>query len=334
MTKTRHMLASAPIAIAAMAALSTTPLAAQSADPAAAPPVQDTVPQSPPPIVLPEPQPTANPAPLVIPDFEPEVQGQSAAQPTSEPAARSSAQRPAQPRPATTAARTQPRTAVATTAPASESVAEAETATFTESADEPVAAAAAMPTVDSSQPVVSDFDTGPASDEGATNFALLALLLGLGGFGLIVFLLMRRRKRAQSVPEIERPIAAPAAAVAASPAPRTAAPLRERQDRALAGGTNAAGFAPSAFARSDGAAVELPRELPADFEQRDSLLRRMVQAKPDRANPFRSPKARAKRARLILQSIGQSFRDRKPRIDLSQYTNVWPELRGWKPANG
>ncbi|GGA06300.1 hypothetical protein GCM10010923_15160 [Blastomonas marina] len=331
------MLASAPIAIAAMAALSTTPLAAQSADPAAAPPVQDTVPQSPPPIVLPEPQPTASPAPLVIPDFEPEVQGQSAAQPTSEPAARTSAQRPAEPRAATPAARTQPRMDVATTAPASESVAEAETAPFTESADEPVAAAAAMPTVDASQPVVSDFDTSPASDEGATNFALLALLallLGLGGFGLIVFLLMRRRKRAQSVPEIERPIAAPAAAVAASPAPRTAAPLRERQDRALAGGTNAAGFAPSAFARSDGAAVELPRELPADFEQRDSLLRRMVQAKPDRANPFRSPKARAKRARLILQSIGQSFRDRKPRIDLSQYTNVWPELRGWKPANG
>ena len=58
----------------------------------------------------------------------------------------------------------------------------------------------------------------------------------------------------------------------------------------------------------------------------------MINARPDRANPFASHKARAKRARLILQSIGTRFTDRKPGIDLSQYANVWPELRGWQPA--
>ena len=85
-------------------------------------------------------------------------------------------------------------------------------------------------------------------------------------------------------------------------------------------------------ARSDGAAVELPQEVPPTFEGRTNLLKRMVAARPDRANPFKSPKARLKRARLIMQSIGTSFHDRKPRIDLSQYTNIWPELRGWRPA--
>jgi len=57
-----------------------------------------------------------------------------------------------------------------------------------------------------------------------------------------------------------------------------------------------------------------------------------VSVAQDRASPFASHKARAKRARLILQSIGTRFTDRKPGIDLSQYANVWPELRGWRPA--
>jgi hypothetical protein len=79
-------------------------------------------------------------------------------------------------------------------------------------------------------------------------------------------------------------------------------------------------------------AVELPVEPPRSEAERGRLIERMIAAKPDRANPFTSHKARAKRARLILQSIGTRFTDRKPGIDLSQYTNVWPELRGWRPA--
>ncbi|RIV78704.1 hypothetical protein D2V04_07850 [Pelagerythrobacter aerophilus] len=77
---------------------------------------------------------------------------------------------------------------------------------------------------------------------------------------------------------------------------------------------------------ADGAAVALPAELPETFEERDALLKRMIAAKPDRANPFRSTKARARRARLILQSLGRKFENGRPRIDLSEYTANWPTL--------
>ncbi|HTN13536.1 MAG TPA: hypothetical protein VL094_01895 [Sphingomonadaceae bacterium] len=73
-------------------------------------------------------------------------------------------------------------------------------------------------------------------------------------------------------------------------------------------------------------AVELPRAVPASFEERDALLKRMLDARPDRANPFRSRRARLKRARLILQSIGRKFERADPWIDLADYPNVWPEL--------
>jgi hypothetical protein len=44
-------------------------------------------------------------------------------------------------------------------------------------------------------------------------------------------------------------------------------------------------------------------------EARDELLRRMVAAPPDAENPFRSRKARLRRARLILQSLEQKQKD-------------------------
>ncbi len=50
----------------------------------------------------------------------------------------------------------------------------------------------------------------------------------------------------------------------------------------------------------------------------------MVAARPDKANPFTDRRQRAKRARLIMQSLGVTF-DRQPLIDLSQYPNNWPE---------
>lgn len=88
---------------------------------------------------------------------------------------------------------------------------------------------------------------------------------------------------------------------------------------------------PVATGSSQGTVV-LPQEVPESFEERDALLKQMVAARPDKANPFRSGKARARRARLIMQSIEESFEKRKPRIDLSQYTEIWPALRGWRPA--
>ena len=75
-----------------------------------------------------------------------------------------------------------------------------------------------------------------------------------------------------------------------------------------------------------GAAVALPSKMPATFEERSALIDRMVAAKPDRANPFKSPIQRRHRAKLILQSLGADFSDREPWIDLSQYPANWPEL--------
>ena len=75
----------------------------------------------------------------------------------------------------------------------------------------------------------------------------------------------------------------------------------------------------------DGAAVDLPARLPEAHEERAALFERMVDARPDKAKPFPERHARARRARLIMQSLGRTF-DREPLIDLSQYPNNWPEL--------
>lgn len=78
--------------------------------------------------------------------------------------------------------------------------------------------------------------------------------------------------------------------------------------------------------------VVLPDAVPATFEERDALLKELIAAEPDRANPFHAPGARARRAKLIIQSLGRTFETRKPRFDLSQYAHRWPALRGWNPA--
>jgi hypothetical protein len=75
-----------------------------------------------------------------------------------------------------------------------------------------------------------------------------------------------------------------------------------------------------------GASVALPATIPEDYAERDALVKRMIAAKPDRANPFTDRGARTRRARLILQSLGRDFGETEPWIDLSQYPNNWPEL--------
>jgi len=155
--------------------------------------------------------------------------------------------------------------------------------------------------------------------------ALLFALLAVGGVGLAAFLLFRsrRRKRDEEVPVIEQP-------VVAEPLSRDTGTVGTTYDSEPAPAMRAEPITP--VTSNKDVAVELPSEAPRNPAERDRLLKRMIDAKPDRANPFASHKARAKRARLILQSLGTRFTDRKPGIDLSQYTNVWPELRGWRPA--
>lgn len=163
----------------------------------------------------------------------------------------------------------------------------------------------------------------------ATLLAALLAALGFAGLAIWGFIAIGRRNRGRAVaPAVERPIAAsqPAPVVADVPLAAPSADVTPlASPRPL---PNAAG---GGLAHA-GAAVALPRAVPQSFEERDALLRRMIAAKPDRANPFVSPKARLKRARLILQSLGRDFGDREPWIDLGQYSSNWPTSRASSAA--
>ena len=315
MKKTRHLIASAPIAIAAMAALHTTAAGAQEAPtivldipeeaPAAstAPVVPSTAPVAttspvPAPITvqLPEPEPVAEPP--VVNEAEPVATTQTTRAATREAPAPVAATQQAEP----------------TTAPFANSELEA-------AGEQPLAAATAPESATPAAELTPVQD--PVSD--GSGAALLFALLAVGGVGLAAFLLFRsrRRKRDEEVPVIEQP-------VVAEPLSRDTETVRTTYNSEPAPAMRAEPITP--VTSNKDVAVELPSEAPRNPAERDRLLKRMIDAKPDRANPFASHKARAKRARLILQSLGTRFTDRKPGIDLSQYTNVWPELRGWRPA--
>lgn len=315
MKKTRHLIASAPIAIAAMAALHTTAAGAQEAPtivldipeeaPAAstAPVVPSTAPVAttspvPAPITvqLPEPEPVAEPP--VVNEAEPVATTQTTRAATREAPAPVAATQQAEP----------------TTAPFANSELEA-------AGQQPLAAATAPESATPAAELTPVQD--PVSD--GSGAALLFALLAVGGVGLAAFLLFRsrRRKRDEEVPVIEQP-------VVAEPLSRDTGTVGTTYNSEPAPAMRAEPITP--VTSNKDVAVELPSEAPRNPAERDRLLKRMIDAKPDRANPFASHKARAKRARLILQSLGTRFTDRKPGIDLSQYTNVWPELRGWRPA--
>lgn len=146
------------------------------------------------------------------------------------------------------------------------------------------------------------------------------LVAGVAIGGLVMLMRRRRRVADETVPVVERPIV------------REPAPLPERavQSPHFAPAPSSA-FTPSpstgaVLPAAAGAAVALPREAPEDPVARGELLKRMVDAEPDKANPFRSPKARLRRARLILQSLGRRFENSTPRFDLSDYSSNWPAL--------
>lgn len=148
---------------------------------------------------------------------------------------------------------------------------------------------------------------------------IVAIALGIWGFIAIG----RRKPVVHRKAAAERPAGAP---------PRQTVPERVAVAPTVTPMASARPTAPAPSLAHTGAAVALPSRRPATFAERDALLKRMVAAKPDRANPFTSPKARLKRARLILQSLGRDFGDREPRIDFSQYPSNWPEAASRKHA--
>ena len=160
---------------------------------------------------------------------------------------------------------------------------------------------------------------------------IIALLIAFA-LAVIGFMAFRRRNPAQMVaPSVERPRVTAKPVLTAQPAvsPVTATTRDASFPAFHAVPQPVKDSAKPLATRSTGnnrGAVALPRKMPETFEERDALIKRMVEAAPDRANPFRSRKARLHRARLILQSLGQSFTDRDPWIDLSEYPDNWPEL--------
>lgn len=381
MRKLNHNARSAPIAIAAMLALGSTPTLAQEAQ-------GPVIPGGTPPLVLP-----VDPAPQTAPPTtttqstttSPNAsQSQTVANPVvqqlpveatpveSEPAAAEAA--------ASTAATTQPRT---TTAPAERQSAPAPAPAAVSERTAPPAASApsvqsevaddaavvpALPDTFAEPAPVTAAETPPAvsTDSGLVSLIALALA-GLIPLAAVIFAIVWWRRQSRRVkPEvIERPVvkAAPPAPerkatvdsrlsagraapvmAASRPTPVSPAPVIDREpvvqndtplpviqheptdESELVDAMPASGPAPAPAPAASGAQMDLPRNPPATREGRMALLRKMVAAKPDKANPFRSLKARRRRARLILQSLGRSFENAKPRIDLSQYTHIWPSL--------
>lgn len=173
--------------------------------------------------------------------------------------------------------------------------------------------------------------------------ALLSAL-ALAGLAGVAGVALRRRRKVHDLRDvkIERPVIdhnglplgatlakAPAAATDA-PVARMAAPITTAAFLAPSPMTVAAGN--GTLQATAGASVPLPRERPASPEERRELIERLAAAAADRANPFRTRKARLHRAKLIEQSIGRRFENGCSRIDLSQYPLNWPELSFSRPA--
>lgn len=316
MKQQNHTLWNASAAIAAVLAISAPPLAAQdAATPAtAAPTIQpiEPVPQA----VEPVPVVAASPAPVVeVPDAAvPAASGAGTSEPAPEPVAAVTKTATATPVTRTTKTTVTRKTSAPVAAPAAP-VAEAPppAADAVAPPDEaldtaPIAAAptpAPQPTPAQTENVIGTL--------GLVLLGLLALAILAGG---LMFLRRRHPAVAQSAPEAidERPIVTePVVATMPRPAP---VPLRARDPNPVAGALP-----------SNGAAIDLPARPPETAEALNALFERMVAARPDKANPFTDRRQRAKRARLIMQSLGVTF-DHEPRIDLSQYPNNWPELQG------
>ena len=313
MTQTTHSLRLAGTAIAAALALASTSALAQDA---AAP-----FPTAPPPAPVPE---------IVVPDIplpvapEPTVVlPASAPEPAPEPEATVIESEPA---PSASPAQTRT-TTTNRAAPAPEPATEATEPLALDETVAPLPAAIADPVAVAPQPLAVEEAVAPAND---VDTGILALVLGgLAFLALAIwgFIAIGRRKPVRRyavtkpAPEVRKPLAVePASIGAPEPVPAAARPARPVVEPIVTPAP-ASGLLPHA-----GASVALPRRLPDSFEAREALFRRLVDAKPDRANPFTDRKARMKRARLIMQSIGRDFGEARPWIDLSQYPHNWPEF--------
>jgi hypothetical protein len=189
---------------------------------------------------------------------------------------------------------------------------------------------AAVPTIepfvaDGADPVLQR-EAAPVADQSSSNLPLWLGVLAALAAAFAGFIAIGRRKSparlAISVPVLERRVMTPSSALPSAPAAQSSAKVAQPSNPVALQSRSEP--APSLSHR--GAAVALPRTLHASAEERDALLKRMVDAQPDQANPFTAKAARKRRARLILASLDRTF-EREPVTGLSQESENWPELR-------
>lgn len=187
----------------------------------------------------------------------------------------------------------------------------------------------------SSVPAQSD-SAGPQIDDGEGLGVLgIALLAGIPAALLALFLIARRRRRSM-------------VAESAKPMPLRSAPtyVEPRRPSADAATANTAGFgeadrigafdepvenvaarepdfpapAPTAMRRGMAKRAQLVADgLPTDPAERSAFRESLIHAEPDANNPFRSRKARRRRARLIMQSLTTPETRARSKFDLTQY---------------
>jgi hypothetical protein len=320
MTNRTHSLRNAGSAIAAALAIISTPGFAQDA---AAP-----FPATPDPVVVVPDIPAAvveRPS-IVVPPVQTET-----VQPLPAPSAETPESQAAPPPVAATALRTR------ATAPAAASTTPERAPRAATPVPAAVEDAAPLPPETTVEPVIAEpvvpvATTEPVRTASNDNGILALILGGLVFLALAIwgFVAIGRRKhvRRYAAESTTRPMAIAPTPVVAEPAPVAA---REPVALAPRAEPRPSSFAPRPAAVSGalshaGASVALPARVPEDYAERDALIKRMIAAKPDRANPFTDRGARTRRARLILQSLGRDFGQTEPWIDLSQYPNNWPEL--------
>lgn len=201
-----------------------------------------------------------------------------------------------------------------------------------------------LPPLTTAQPVEPVTPVTTTEEQRTANDDTGILALVLGGLAFLAlaiwgFVTIGRRRPVRRY-AAETP-AKPVTTVAAYPVVAEPAPVVTREPIAITPRAETRLSGPSFTARQAqttgalphaGASIALPARMPEDYAERDALMKRMIAAKPDRANPFTDRGARTKRARLILQSLGRDFSNSEPWIDLSQYPNNWPELANKRSA--
>ncbi len=292
-------------AIAAVLALSSTQALAQdAAAPAvAAPPAAAAPPVASPPAPAPvapaatapataAPQPVVTSAPVVqaVPATAPSAEAPVAAPPAAAVA------KPARPASRPVAARASAAAPTAASTPLEPAAAEQPPAELAPLTNAP--AVAAESDVTTPAPVAEAL---PAEDREDYSSAIgLGLLGAFAGFGLLAL----RRGRKPGDNQRDRIEITP---VTPSPEPEAVRP------KVISTPTGV----PAAFSRTvvpatRAGAARLPDGAVPTGEAREALLKQMVAAAPDAANPFTSHKARRRRARIILQAHEHKLRNQTP----------------------